>query len=551
MDSLATKLTPNAVKRALETLPNDLRETYDEAMERIESQGSECKQLAIRILYWIFYALRPLTVQELQHALAVEPETSELDEGDIPDKELLTSLCAGLVVTDQKSNIIRFAHYTAQEYFERTGVNWFPEAQKDIAITCLHYLSFDAFLDGYCSSDEMFEARLNQNPLFDYAARNWGHFALGNAERSVQDLAFKFLKDDSKVSGLSQALLISEDYRYPGYSQSPPRQFSGMHVVAYFGLHNIMKLLLAQDGVNPDPKDGYGRTPLSWAAAEGHEAVVKLLLAREDIDPNSKDRSGWTPLLWAVVNGHEAVVKLLLAREGVNPDSKDRSGRTPLWWAVQNWHEAVVKLLLENQGVDPDSKGGSGRTPLSWAAENGHEAVVKLLLAREDVDPDFKDGDGRTPLWWAARNGHEAVVKLLLTREGVDSDSEDGYGRTPLSWAALNGHEAVVKLLLTREGVDPDSKDGFGQTPLSWAAENGHEAVVRLLLEKGADITAKDDSGQTALHWAIRNRRKAVVRLLVEKGADVATRNNSALTRQAIEEVKPPNNLPAKASASQ
>src|SRR5271156_2090642 len=330
MDSLATKFTRNAVKKALETLPNDSRETYNEAMERIESQGSECKQLAIRILYWIFYALRPLTVQELQHALAVVPETSELDEGDIPDKELLTSLCAGLVVTDQKSNIIRLAHYTAQEYFERTGVDWFPEAQKDIAMTCLQYLSFDALLGGYCSSDKIFEARLQKNPLFDYAARNWGHYARRTAEQSVQDLALKFLNDDSKVSGLSQVLFISEEYRYPGYSQSPCIQFSGMHVVAYFGLHNIMKLLLAQDGLGPDSKDGYGRTPLSWAAENGHEAVVKLLLAREGVDPDFKDGYGRTPLSWAVENGHETVVKLLLAREGVDLNSKGIFAHTPL-----------------------------------------------------------------------------------------------------------------------------------------------------------------------------------------------------------------------------
>jgi hypothetical protein len=317
MDSLAAKLTPNAVKKALQTLPNDLRETYNEAMERIESQGSECKQLAIRILYWVFYTLRPLTVRELQHALAVEPETSELDEGDVPDKELLTSLCAGLVVTDRKSNIIRLAHYTAQEYFERTGVDWFPGAQKDIAMTCLQYLSFDALLDGYCSSDKTFEARLHKNPLLDYAARNWGYYARRTAEQSVQDLALKFLKDDSKVSGLSQVLLISEEYRYPGYSQSPPKQFSGIHVVAYFGLHNMVELLLAQDGVDPDSKDEKGQTPLSWAAKRGHGAVVELLLAREGVDPDSKDNYGQTPLSWAAENGHEAVVELLLAREDI------------------------------------------------------------------------------------------------------------------------------------------------------------------------------------------------------------------------------------------
>ena len=53
----------------------------------------------------------------------------------------------------------------------------------------------------------------------------------------------------------------------------------------------MVKLLLAKDGVDPDSKDGnHGRTPLSWAAENGHEAVVKLLLAKDGVDPDSKDR---------------------------------------------------------------------------------------------------------------------------------------------------------------------------------------------------------------------------------------------------------------------
>jgi len=62
--------------------------------------------------------------------------------------------------------------------------------------------------------------------------------------------------------------------------------------------------------------------------------VVKLLLETGEVDVNLKDWDSRTPLLWAAKNGHEAVVKLLLKTGEVDLDSKDCDGRTPLLWAV-------------------------------------------------------------------------------------------------------------------------------------------------------------------------------------------------------------------------
>jgi ankyrin repeat protein len=72
--------------------------------------------------------------------------------------------------------------------------------------------------------------------------------------------------------------------------------------------------------------------------------VVKLG-ERDDVDVDSKDNGGRTPLSWAAENRHEAIVRLLVERDTVEANSKDMNGRTPLWWAALWGHDAVVKLL--------------------------------------------------------------------------------------------------------------------------------------------------------------------------------------------------------------
>jgi hypothetical protein len=107
MDSLLWKINTRDVHNALKELPNDVDDTYDEAMARLEQQDKPHRQLAARVFSWITHAFRPLSVEELQHALAIELKTTSLDFQAITDIEVLTSVCAGLVIVDEKRRIVR------------------------------------------------------------------------------------------------------------------------------------------------------------------------------------------------------------------------------------------------------------------------------------------------------------------------------------------------------------------------------------------------------------------------------------------------------------
>jgi ankyrin repeat protein len=262
------------------------------------------------------------------------------------------------------------------------------------------------------------------------------------------------------------------------------------------------------------------KSALSYVGEQGDEAFLAFYIAASH--GNTMDENGRTPLSWAAENGLEAVVQLLLEAKA-DIESKDNNyGWTPLSWAAKNGHEAVVQLLLEAE-ADIESRDIYGQTLLSWAARNGHEAVVQLLLeAKADIESKDNHFD-QTPLSLAARNGHKAVLQLLLEAK-ADIESKDIYGQPPLLWAAANGHRAVVQLLLEAK-ANTESKDNSGRTPLSWAAANGSNAVVQLLLEAKADIESNDNSGLTPLSWAAGNRREAAVQLLLEAKADIESKD--------------------------
>ncbi|KAL7935686.1 ankyrin repeat-containing domain protein [Trichoderma chlorosporum] len=489
---LLVKLYLDSLKgKNIGTADDLYKSAYDMAMERINGQVKDEMELAKEVLSWI-----------LLHALAVEAE------------DHVVSVCAGLVTIDPESN-----------YFERTQYDWFPAAEDTITSACATYLSFRIFETGACEQYDQFEKRLKLNPLYSYAANNWGHHA--RRANVLDDAIFHFLSCRTKIEASSQALVpLTSKYGNQHYRRYPTNT-TGLHLAVYFGANKIASRLLKTIAI--DATDGDNRTSLSWAAEIGHGDIVKLLL-EEGADIEWKDHSdGQTPLGWAAQNGHENIIKLLIEK-GANLESRNKaSGQTPLGLAARNGHGTIVELLLKER-ADIESKDEEyGQSPLSWAARNGHEEVVALLLEK-GAYLESRDRLNQGPITLAAKSGHEAIVRLLLEKSADFESKDDKYGQTTLSVAAKTGREAIVELLLEK-GAELELKDElWGQSPLSLAARTGQLAMVRLLLKKGADIESKDNLGQTPLSWAAKHSEKAVISLLLENGANVESKNNFGQT---------------------
>jgi hypothetical protein len=131
----------------LKELPENIHEAYDIAMQWIEAQNENDRKTACSTITWVADAKRPLAVEELRVALAVEPGTRQLKKENILNIETILSVCARLVIADQRLSVVQLVHYTTQKYLDSIQAQKFPDTQQEITCTLLTFLAFDGFPD--------------------------------------------------------------------------------------------------------------------------------------------------------------------------------------------------------------------------------------------------------------------------------------------------------------------------------------------------------------------------------------------------------------------
>lgn len=152
------------------------------------------------------------------------------------------------------------------------------------------------------------------------------------------------------------------------------------------GDQESVEYLLSISGHDIEAKDGiYNRTPLSWAAGNGHSAVVKLLLDTNKVDVNATDVYGRTALTWAVERKHKDIVQMLLSTGEAAVNVVDKYGHTPLSFATAHGDESIVELLVENGARTHE--GGFPEGTLQWAAlqvENSMEDINRRVAQLDE-----------------------------------------------------------------------------------------------------------------------------------------------------------------------
>jgi len=453
-------LTPDKIRSEVRNIPRTVSEAYN----RILSKSRDIS-LARKLLHIVVAAARPLTLQEMALALAIGPEHRSI--GDLylaPEEQFrddMRQLCGlFVVVADSKVYLL---HQTAREFLVPQGSSASPssktllwqfslhpkESHRILAEICIQRLSLIDFnLSGLRASADQ-DQYIAMHIFLQYAAQYWAdHFreANWNGENRAVKKAILYCFPDLPTPAwfeIYQRLAI----------RFVPGNFTPLLVASYLGLSSIVERLPKKALKDINVGDSrYGRSAVSWAAGEGHDAVLQRLLGGGVVRRvlgtgariNAKDKDGSTPLHWASVNGHDTIVQRLL-EAGADTNVNNKYGSTPLYWASENGHDTIVQRLLE-AGADANAKDPYGSTPLHWASENGHDTIVQRLL-EGGADANAKNEDGRTPLHLASENGHNAMVQRIL-EAGANTNVNNKYGSTPLHLASKNAHAAIVQQLL-------------------------------------------------------------------------------------------------------
>ncbi|ELR05748.1 hypothetical protein GMDG_07590 [Pseudogymnoascus destructans 20631-21] len=465
MDALGKCRTRVALQKALKALPTTLDKTYERILCTISDEDSE---YAIRILQWLAYSSRPLSVEEVAEVVAinVERETAydrdEVLEDPMDVLDIFMSLVS-VVKTEvpfssQRNRhlsttfqTVTLAHYSVQEYLVSARI-----------------------CEGHA-------ARYSMRPAACHS-----YIAKGSIGYLLQFEKGLFDRFESAGS-------LKQVYRLA--------QYSAEHW-----------LIHTRNGEEGDNRLSYLATKFLSTGEGAYLSWLRLYDPEKSWDtPNFRRGldSCPNPLYYASL-GAIADTANQLIEEGVDVNAQGGRYGNALQAASCKGHDKTVEVLL-SKGADVNTQGGRYGNALQAASFEGHNKTVEVLLSK-GADVNAQGGDYGNALQAASAAGHDKIVVLLLSK-GADVNTQGGFVGSALQATAV----------LLSKGAGVNAQEGLYRNALQAASAEGHDKIVEVLLSKGANVNAQGGDYGNALQAASAKGRDEIVKVLLSKGADVNT----------------------------
>ena len=221
------------------------------------------------------------------------------------------------------------------------------------------------------------------------------------------------------------------------------------------GVVALILILLWAIVIGPEPPARITISPdeLVRAVTIQRDTLVDLCLM-ERVDPNGRDGQGRTPLLIATSQQDWKTARRLLDA-GAAVDLADKNGFTPAMAAAMHGDlEMFLLLLARSANLRPEKPCADGEDLLSFALDGGHSEIIKTVMQRLPMTSEWTSSTRRA-LSKALQAGKNDEIRLLLGKHSAPPTPE-GKSVPFLAYAIASSNVSLFNTLLDC-GADPNT----------------------------------------------------------------------------------------------
>lgn len=203
----------------------------------------------MKIISWLSRARRPLHIDELLEALAIEDEDKDLERERMYEPFEAMECCKVIVLYEKPNGLVRFSHWTVLDFVEHIEEHLPPAS--DLAKTCLVYLSFDEF-NKTCEELDSLAKRALKYKFYSYASQYWGYHTKDSEDcADIKKGALSLLAADNKRESMLQMEAYAKSFKEQSVV-SDGRTI--LHILAEHGLAKICRRILDERLTEPSNK---------------------------------------------------------------------------------------------------------------------------------------------------------------------------------------------------------------------------------------------------------------------------------------------------------